>query len=378
MFRLAVCAFDDRPDLPAETHTLDALVSAMKRRQWLSAEESLALHAVLVAIFPNLAGRAVFQRGVAGTVDRPVRKRPLCVPALLECLPTARTRPDPILDELTEALTTPAGVATDRAELRRALDSLVSRASRPTMDLPASLQQYEIHLINSVYAAQGRIAELAETAADPPAGVLWALLDAVRDGAWRDESSLASLRGSLFSQLRMPIPGFAVGPPIIAPDVDPTVLERIAVAAGEVLARLRAELADVWDGDRARAADLVVDALSALSTGVLGGGPGDIRVQPAVTRLRTLVTRAMAAAGPVGGGASAGGEMDGGGAESRADRSAAAQETIDGLAWRVRTQVGTAGLTDLVAEAFVEILERLDTSVDIDNLSAALQLRWAQ
>ncbi|MCK9903631.1 hypothetical protein CC117_28990 [Parafrankia colletiae] len=379
MLRRAVCAFDDRASLAAEIHTLDALVSAMKRRQWLTADESLALHAALTALLPGLHGRPVLRHGAATEPARPVRRRPECVPALLRALPTARAQPDPVLDELVAALTTPAGVRTDRTELRDALDSLVSRVPRaPALDAATSVEQFELHLVSCVQAAQGRILGLAVTAADPTAAVLWVLLDSIRDGAWLTEASLEGLRDELFPPAARAGANLPIGPAAIGPQLDPEVAERVLAAANQVIADLRRDLAELHEDlatataeELAWAADLAVDALSALSRQVLSPGQGDARVQSAVTRLRTTVIRAMA-------------DDDGSGRiirpdgtdETRRERSAAAQETIDELAWRIRTAPTSAGLTILVADAIAALLERLDTPVSVDDLDAALQQRW--
>ncbi|WP_018638923.1 hypothetical protein [Parafrankia elaeagni] len=379
VLRRAVCAFDDRACLTAQIHTLDALVSAMKRRQWLSAEESRALHVALTAILPGLHGRPVLRRATPTEPARPVRRRPDCVPALLRTLPTARVQPDPMLDELVAALTAPAGVRTDRAELRAALAGLVSRVPpAPMLDAATSIQQFELHLASCAHAAQGRILAVAATAVDPPVAVLWVLLDSIRDGAWLTEARLEGLRSALFPPEARAAANLPATPAAIGPQLDPEVAERVLAAADQVIADLGRDLAELHQDfaaataqELAWAADIVVDALSALSRQVCGQGPGDTRVQSAVTRLRTTVMRTMT--GDDGSGRTI---RPDGTDETRRERSAAAQETIDELTWRIRTAPTSAGLTILVADAIAALLERLDTPVSVDDLDAALRQRW--
>lgn len=392
VLRAAVCAFDDRTYLPEETHTVDALVSAMARRQWLSNEESDDLHTALTRLLPRLHGRPGRRRATTDT-GRRVRRRPECVPMLLAALPTASTDPEPVLDELVEALTTPAGVRTDPAVLRAALQNLVGHHTPPAeaLDARTSLEQFDLHLTRCVHAAHGRVIDLAARGTDPPAATLWALVDTLRDGAWLADDSLADLRESLSALLGPPVPHLSAGVRTLGPRIAPEIAERIDAAVDGVLSELRGQLAELHkdlpgglETRRRFAADLAVDALSALARQVLvdaGSGPGDKQAQAAVNGLRRTVSRVMGADG----GAAAGtGSDDGAGAgsgetgESGPERSAAAQETIDALTGRIRTAPTAAGLTLLIAEAIAVLLERLDTPVDIDDLDDALRSRWPE
>jgi hypothetical protein len=411
--REAIAAYDDRP-VGDDLHAADALVWAMQRRQWLSSAETEDLRAHLAGVLPRLRGYPHPRLAPSGGTDpgsRTVRKRPVAVTILLahvansvHAANSADTPLGGIIDALVAALTAPAGVNIDGERLRRALYALTIQPlhlERPEGDedgdgggrgeqpvapqadvLERTIAAFRNQFARSAESAAHRLRESNDTSHSDdsePAWVLWVLIDALRDSAWLTEDDLAGLRDEMFSHFGFDPPQ-PPPPPLTPPtDLDLTLRNQLTDTAARIARDTVEQVADLGDSEPRVAAHGLLDAIGrvARSYSVANGDLDEV-----VDRLRVAVDAVFH------------GEFHGertppdrdtrppADAEylfrpyTHAERESLTQDVVAALTTRLDSAADKTGLTDLLADAFEEIVEIFESDIDTENLRVAFTVRW--